>query len=129
MCILAQNQNGLLAPMDLEGVPTYPLDIQRPTISQAVMGGAKYSFSNPQIIARGVMFAVQSVGPREMELWAQRGIIVSHKAYSTTYTAGVQGDRLVDDRFTPPRYYQIAGPAEDMGGANLIWGYFCKLEQ
>lgn len=104
-------------------------DIQRPRESQGRIGGTKYDYSNPTIVASQVLFSIQSMKPHEVEMWGKRGTIVSHKGYTVDSLAAAsnQGDRIVDTRFTPPRYYIVEAPPEDMAGRGLMWGFFLRF--
>lgn len=102
-------------------------DIQRGRLVQGRIGGTKYTFDNPQIVASQVPFSIQSMKPSEVQMWSARNVTVSHKAYTTTNTNAALGDRIADTRYTPTRYYVVQF-VEDMAGRGLMWGIFCNLE-
>lgn len=114
--------------MSISDIANATLNIERGVRRQSAIGGTKYDFSSPTLVAEDVLFSIQSASPTTIQQWAQRGVSVSHKAYTETNLVGVaqQGDRIPDTRFTPTRYYDVAF-VEDMGGQARAFAVFCNL--
>ena len=103
-------------------------DVQRGILIQDESGATQYEFANPTIISSQVPFSIQSAKPEDIDMFEQRGVKISHKAYSSTNPQALIGDRIVDNRFTPP-HYLIVQSVEDMGGMGMMWGVFCWMQQ
>lgn len=102
----------------------FPCDFQRPIKTQDSTGATDYNFDQPIILGSQVPCAIQSASGREIELFSQRDVQVSHKVYTTTDVGAQVGDHIIDYRYTPPAYYVVV-TTEDMAGYGGIWGIYC----
>jgi|ERR1035437_5531217 hypothetical protein len=112
----------------IPGYLLFDVVIESPDLVQSKMGGTKDDgYTNIGTFK----MAIQSVSPREMEIWQRRGVSIDHKLYTTEDISQLikQGMRCIDNTFSPPRMYIIESPVENMGGKGDIFGVFCRLTQ
>lgn len=109
---------------------TIPITFEAPSIGESEIGGTPADFDQPSLVIAGVLCAVQSANPKDIETWMQRGVKISHKIYTDDQRALkiTLGMRAKDSRYNPPLYYVVVGK-NDMGGMGELFGIWANLTQ
>ncbi len=101
-------------------------DIVRPSVSQTGIGSTKYDWTSTTNVASGLVCAIQNASPSDIDLFSRRGAVISTVVYFQDTTVDPQiDDRVVDNRYSPPKYYNIIAPENDMGGTGKWFKLYC----